>query len=101
MERQRRHIPDNLSPEFEQVIESQKNLADFLRMEIELSLTMLKLLKTTRDGVERRQQLLGSVDSAVKTIQHFEHRLRDETVRREILEQVQHLQAALDKQTPA
>jgi hypothetical protein len=85
-----------VSPDFEAVLaDSQKNLSDFLRVEIQLAFSMLAILKTSEGEPERQQPLVTAVRSALVTVKRFEGRLTDSTVRAEVVHQAEKLKADL------
>ena len=59
---------------------TQKNLIDFLNIDLEIAFTMCAMAKATHDR-EHKMQLIGNIQTALKTIRHFERRLTDSDVR--------------------
>ena len=73
---------------------TQANLITFLRVEIELAWTMLKMMNATKNA-ERKRRLLGSVQTALDSVHHFEKRITDRDVRRELREAASRLERAI------
>ena len=56
--------------------QTQDNLVTFLKTELDLASTMLKISKTTRNQ-DHRKRLVQNIQTAVDTVHHFEGRIKD------------------------
>jgi hypothetical protein len=69
----------------------QDNLTRFLQVEVELAHTFLKMSETT-DSPDHRARLLRTIREAIKTIERFESRIDDASVRAELRREAAKLQ---------
>ena len=74
-----------MKPDFSELHKrGQENLIRFLRTEVELAHTFLKMSETTQSP-DHRTRLIRTVQEAVQTIDRFENRIADESVRAELI----------------
>ena len=72
--------------------ESSRNLVNFLGIELDLCHSMLDLANGTHNE-DHRASLLATVMTAIRTVRHFEGRVKDQGVRASIEERVISIEA--------
>jgi hypothetical protein len=74
----------NVKPNFDELHQrGQDNLIQFLRVEVELGHTFLKMSETTATP-DHRARLLRTIGEAITTIDRFKDRIGDSSVRAEL-----------------
>ena len=73
---------------------SRENLIRFLRTELDIAQTFREIAEGT-DRAEHRAQLVDKIRVVVETVRHFEGKVDDEEVRRQIAERVEVLEKYL------
>jgi hypothetical protein len=75
---------------------SQQNLVDFLKVELDLAITLCGMAQDQADAA-RRAKLRGEVDEALRTVRHFADRIEDPTTRKSILDRAVELECRVEK----
>ena len=72
----------------------QANLINFLRTEIDLAWTMLKVMNSTKDE-EHKARIVTAIQTAIDTVRHFEKRITDRDVQSELHQAVSRLESTI------
>ena len=72
----------------------QANLVHFLRTEIDLAWTMLKVMNITKDE-EHKARIVTAIQTAIDTVHHFEKRITDRDAQSELHQAVSRLKRTI------
>ena len=76
--------------------QSQQNLTEFLRTELSLAFTMLEMAGTTRNE-PHRVELIAKVKTVIRTVRHFEGKITDREIWRDIHARTDQLEGSLSR----